>query len=435
MKKHLIALLSLFLLCSPIYSETIQPQEPSLTVKVENKLFSPVVKSGEGVVFFPKIEGIKKIRFWSLTLANEQNKTVREIKGKGDLPEKIVWDGLSNKGEQVDDGQYSYKFDVQAFRVRLHEEGSQIFINSTPPFVSLKCGDVYFIDPDTNKLSKDINIYLSCGDELGIDYENSYVRAVNYNDVEVKKFKFKDSIPEFISWDGRDDIYGNTLPAGNYKISFIAANKAGNVAKVDSEISVMPMPKEPPLPPAPEQPAAEQPAAEQPAVEQPKEEPAQSQVSVKEEERGLVINLSSKVLFDVSKSAIKPEAEQSLDEVAGILKVYPANNVLIEGHTDSSGKEKMNLLLSMDRAKAVYDFLVSKGVDGARMQVFGYGDKKPVAPNTTERGKELNRRVEIIILKADASVSGQAAAPAASTQTASNPSAIQQSTSSQAGNK
>jgi len=417
MKKHLvIILLSLFFLYSPVHSEVIQQQEPSLNVNIENKLFSPSAKVTEGIAFFPKVEGVKKIRSWSLTLLNDKNKIVRYIKGNGDLPEKVLWDGLSDKGQQADDGQYSYRFDVQASRLKLHDEGSNVItIDSAPPFVSLKCGnDVYFIDSETNNLSKNINIYLSCGDESGIDYEKSYVRVVNYNDVEVKKFKFKDSMPEFISWDGIDDIYGNTLPTGNYKIYFVVADKAGNISQVDAEISVMLMPKESPVaePEQPQQPEQ----AQEPAKEE-------SQISVKEEDRGLVINLSSKVLFDVSKSAIKPEAEQSLNEVAGILKVYPANKVLIEGHTDSSGNEKKNMHLSVDRAKAVYDFLVARGVDGTRMQVFGYGDKRPVASNETERGKEQNRRVEIIILKAD-QLSAQSAAPVSAPQsvTVSSPS-------------
>jgi outer membrane protein OmpA-like peptidoglycan-associated protein len=346
---------------------------PSASLSIQNAVFSPYSKTAAGVIFFPKIQNADKIKVWALTIKNERGEKVKEFMGRGAVPQKIVWDAFDEEGDLVNDGQYSYRFFIRFKKNTAIIEKTGITIDSTFPFLSLKSADdVYFFNDD-GSFSKNVNLYLSAGDENAVDFENSSVRVLSFKDKEVKVFKFDAKIPEFISWDGRDDVYGNFLPKGNYKIIFTVADKAGNALNVLNEISVFPMPKEPP---------------------KPKEE-----VKVKQEERGLVINLSSKVLFDTGKSALKSEAEKSLDEVAQILAVYPKNKVLIEGHTDSSGNEDKNETLSLERAESVMDFFSSKGVDPDRMQIAGYGSLKPVADNKTEKGREQNRRVEIVVLK------------------------------------
>ena len=173
-------------------------------------------------------------------------------------------------------------------------KNSGIIIDTTLPFVSLKpANDVYFINEE-GKISKSINVYLSHGDESGIDYSDSYLEVISYNNITVKTFKFEDRIPEFISWDGVDDVYSLPLPLGNFRIVFSVLDIAGNKSEVESEISIVLMPKVPELK---------------------KEE---EEIDVKQEERGLVINLSSKVLFDIGKSNLKEEAEKTLKEVAEI---------------------------------------------------------------------------------------------------------------------
>ena len=351
-------------------------QEPWLTVVIENPLFSPVSAAKEGVVFSPKTEGINKIKRWLLTITDDSGKKVKEIAGSKSLPERIVWDGTDNSGKIVDDGRYSYEIFVKADKSHMFINNSGIIVDTTLPFVSLKpANDVYFINEE-GKISKNINIYLSYGDETGVDYSNSYVKVVSYNGIDVKNFKFNNRIPEFISWDGVDDVYSLPLPLGNFGIIFSVSDISGNRAEVESEISVVQMPKVP---------------------EPEKEE----EIDVKQEERGLVINLSSKVLFDIGKSNLKEDAEKSLGEVAAILRVYPKNQVSIEGHTDSSGIEKKNVELSVERAQSVFDFFIEQGIARDRIHVSGFGSQKPVASNSTEKGKEQNRRVEIVILKTE----------------------------------
>ncbi|NPV82609.1 MAG: OmpA family protein [Candidatus Aminicenantes bacterium] len=114
--------------------------------------------------------------------------------------------------------------------------------------------------------------------------------------------------------------------------------------------------------------------------------------------RGLIVNLAG-VLFDVNKATLKPESQLKLAKLAGILMVFQDMKLSIEGHTDSTGSEELNLRLSTDRARAVYEFLMSQGVAPDRMKYQGFGSSKPVAPNDTEANRAKNRRVEVIVLR------------------------------------
>jgi outer membrane protein OmpA-like peptidoglycan-associated protein len=370
----------LFLLClffQPAFSDNVKKKpSPSASISVQNAVFSPYAGIAEGVVFIPEIQEADKMKSWSLMIKNDQGQKVYEFLGRGAPPQKIVWDAFDDKGRIVSDGTYGYRFFAIFQKKNVTIEKAEITIDATFPFISMKTADdVYFLNEPDGSFSKDINIYLSAGDETALDFEKSSLKVFSFKDKEIKIFKFENKIPEVVSWDGKDDVYGNYLPNGNYKIVFTVADKAGNTLNVSNEILVIPMPKEPP---------------------EPKEE-----VEVKQEERGLVINLSSKVLFDTGKSSLKPEAEKSLNEVAQILAVYPKNKVLIEGHTDSRGNKNKNKALSLKRARSVQDFFISKNIAPDRMQINGLGSSKPVAGNKTEKGREQNRRVEIVILKTE----------------------------------
>jgi outer membrane protein OmpA-like peptidoglycan-associated protein len=102
------------------------------------------------------------------------------------------------------------------------------------------------------------------------------------------------------------------------------------------------------------------------------------------------------ILFDTDKTDLKPESRATLEEVANLLKSDPALRLEVGGHTDSTGAADHNMRLSVGRAAAVVNALVSAyGIDRARLQPKGYGDTKPVAPNDNEEGRAKNRRVEL----------------------------------------
>lgn len=101
--------------------------------------------------------------------------------------------------------------------------------------------------------------------------------------------------------------------------------------------------------------------------------------------------------FDFNKATVKPESEQTLKEIAKLLKQDPKLNLYVVGHTDSVGKIAYNMKLSQTRAEAVVKALVTKhGVSPNRLKPYGVGPLAPVASNETEEGKALNRRVELV---------------------------------------
>lgn len=120
------------------------------------------------------------------------------------------------------------------------------------------------------------------------------------------------------------------------------------------------------------------------------------ELQAKQTERGTVITLEE-VLFDTGKAQLKSGARRSLEKLASVLKQNPERNIIIEGFTDSVGGQSYNISLSQKRADAVKEALQELGIDESRMRVRGYGEEYPIASNNNVAGRQLNRRVEIII--------------------------------------
>jgi outer membrane protein OmpA-like peptidoglycan-associated protein len=116
---------------------------------------------------------------------------------------------------------------------------------------------------------------------------------------------------------------------------------------------------------------------------------------------GIKITFASGILFDVNKSDLKPDAKTNIEKLATILNKYEDTNILIEGHTDSTGSLALNQRLSEERAGSVATYAEGLGVAPARVTTVGYGPSQPVATNTTADGRQQNRRVEIAIFAND----------------------------------
>lgn len=114
-------------------------------------------------------------------------------------------------------------------------------------------------------------------------------------------------------------------------------------------------------------------------------------------ERGIVLTIPD-VLFEVDKAELKTNAQRDLAAIAAYLKEQPAQKVLIEGHTDSTGTETYNHELSLRRSTAVETFFLRNGVDPKLLEVRGLGEDQPIASNETIAGRQQNRRVEIVML-------------------------------------
>jgi len=112
--------------------------------------------------------------------------------------------------------------------------------------------------------------------------------------------------------------------------------------------------------------------------------------------RGLIVNVSD-VLFDTARYTLKPGAREKLARVAGIISSHPGLKIEVEGHTDSVGGEEYNLRLSENRASAVRAYLESQGINSANLTAVGFGKTEPVADNSTASGRQMNRRVELVV--------------------------------------
>jgi OOP family OmpA-OmpF porin len=122
-----------------------------------------------------------------------------------------------------------------------------------------------------------------------------------------------------------------------------------------------------------------------------------SDLKAQQTERGIVLTIGD-VLFATGKADLSPDAIRNVDKLADFLQAHPKRNVLIEGHTDNVGSDEFNLTLSQDRADAVEEQLLARGIDPGRITTKGYGKKYPIATNDTPAGRQQNRRVEVIIL-------------------------------------
>jgi outer membrane protein OmpA-like peptidoglycan-associated protein len=120
-------------------------------------------------------------------------------------------------------------------------------------------------------------------------------------------------------------------------------------------------------------------------------------LQLRQTESGVVVTLGD-VLFESGQTTLREEAMASLVEVVDLLQSEPDKKIRIEGHTDAVGDAATNLEISRKRANAVYEALVSLGVEASRVTTQGMGEDFPIASNETEEGRAQNRRVDVILL-------------------------------------
>jgi outer membrane protein OmpA-like peptidoglycan-associated protein len=112
---------------------------------------------------------------------------------------------------------------------------------------------------------------------------------------------------------------------------------------------------------------------------------------------GILITFNSGLQFNLNSYELETATKTNLNDLAKTLKKYDDTNILIEGHTDSSGEDAYNLKLSDNRAGAVEDYLNTQGIKSGRITTEGYGESQPLESNDSEVGRQKNRRVEVAI--------------------------------------
>jgi outer membrane protein OmpA-like peptidoglycan-associated protein len=122
---------------------------------------------------------------------------------------------------------------------------------------------------------------------------------------------------------------------------------------------------------------------------------ASDAAAVRREGDLLAISLKGDVTFDHDSATVRPGLYSEIDRIANVLIKYPQTVIRVEGHTDSTGSEGYNMDLSQRRADSVKNLIVQRGLSTARIETMPYGETMPVADNSTETGRAMNRRVEI----------------------------------------
>lgn len=124
---------------------------------------------------------------------------------------------------------------------------------------------------------------------------------------------------------------------------------------------------------------------------------AAGKISVVRRNGRLVVQIAENILFDVGKSKLKPEGEIALAELAPLLAAV-GRQFQVTGHTDNTGSAELNWKLSVDRAMSVLWRMIEAGYPGERLSAAGYAFYEPVATNDTPEGRQLNRRVEVVLI-------------------------------------
>ncbi len=121
-------------------------------------------------------------------------------------------------------------------------------------------------------------------------------------------------------------------------------------------------------------------------------------VSVTRDGDNIILNMPGNITFDTDSYTVKSNFTPVLNSVSKVLKEYKSTMIQVAGHTDSTGQEKYNMLLSQQRAQSVANILAQQGVEQVRLDIVGFGPSSPIASNSTAEGRAQNRRVELTLI-------------------------------------
>lgn len=366
MKLFFICVIYIFSLCNLCFAK----KEGAVILDSLPKAISPNRDGLYEKTRFIISADVGKIKKWTLEIKNDLGVPIKTFIGNEIIPVALEWDGTDERNAVVPDGKYVCVMTIDG---KYPARSNELWVNvdTLEPFAGISVS-TYGITPNNDGTDDFVDISFIAEDPVGFSLWQ--VSIENSKGIEVISRKGTSDILKSFRWDGKDDYYKNVVPDGKYKIKFSVLDAVGNKTEaepVEIDVNV-----------------------------QKKIIPEVKNISVKEEKRGLVVNLASSVLFNSGKSDLKPASYPVMNEVVKLMQDYPENKILIEGHTDSYGSNAYNKKLSEKRAQAVVNILVSKyAVDSKRLKAVGYGEEKPLADNKTAAGREQNRRVEIIILK------------------------------------
>lgn len=363
---------------------------------VEPQFFSPNDDGYLDNIFFRhNITTYTKLTEIQYTITDTNNTTVfvfRSTYVSTVLDSFYAYDGKDSSGNTLSDGEYYVELLVRDkaknAMIVYKSERIRFIVDTTPPSVELEVPTEVFSPA-----------YENIQFRVKIMDEHSYVKI---NSLELciltlqgkKVYTFSPKILTSdlpvvemnLVWDGKDEIYNEIVPNGDYKIRCRVSDVAGNKTSREVPFKVYVEPKPP-----------------EKIVEKIVEKQEKlfyiKGAKVTLDERGVVVTYPTDELFLKGSDEINPKFYDSLSSLADIIKGSFANRkISIEGHTDSVGDNEENKKISSKYAWSVYSYLVRVlGVDSSKLEVRGWGEEKPIASNKSKLGRAKNRRLEIII--------------------------------------
>lgn len=343
-------------------------RERSATVDVDHPVFSP---NGDGkldqVIFYPLLSDRRRIDTWDLIVQTDKGETAKRFRGRRYIPEFIEWNGAPQKGMNTEDdgrwlpsGKYFYFLKViYTSGVNTYSFKKELIIDNDPPVINIDITPEIF-SPDGDNENDILFIKPRIEDLTSVSRWKATVHTAE--GLVFKTFSGTNAPGEELMWDGISDT-GRIVESGeDYSVVFEATDEVFNTGTSE-------------------------------------EVPFSIDILVMSTERGLKIRVSN-IEFGFNTAQLKGEKTFALlRRGVEVLNKYDKYSIVIEGHTDSTGDESYNMILSEKRAKSVGKFIIENGIDPERLSFKGYGPHYPIDTNETREGRARNRRVEFILIK------------------------------------
>ncbi|MCS7152132.1 MAG: OmpA family protein [Endomicrobia bacterium] len=373
--------------------ETFLPCE----LTVEPVYFSPNDDGYLDNVFFRhNISTYTNIIELLYTISDRNNNTVFIFKSTY-VPTVVesfyTYDGKDNQGNILPDGEYFVEFSARDrsrnTTIVYKSDKARFVVDTNAPSVELTVSTESF-SPDGDNIDDEIQFTVAVKDE------HSYIEKIELtiltgNEKKIYKFPIdllrkQNVFEQILVWNGKDEIYNETVPNGEYKLRCRVFDVAGNKITKEVTFKVYVPPKKP-----------------EKVIEKIVERQDKlfyiKGAKVTLDERGIIVTYQTDELFLKPSGEINPKFYDSLSSLAEIIKESFLNKkISIEGHTDSVGDEEENRKKSFMYASTIYSYFVNTvGLEKNLFEVKGWGEQKPVASNKSKLGRAQNRRVEIII--------------------------------------
>jgi len=356
---------------SPSIVQSIPP------VAIPKKILNPLSVSAK--TFSPNSDGIKDVTAfnidvegkWNLEIRDEHGEMVKNYSGTGIPFGGVKWYGRHNDGYVANDGIYT----VQLIGGTAEDNPLaklNVTVDTTPPDVSVSAEPMVLVSRVNQAQRREqivmevAKLHVRTADKSAI--ARWQLSVVDDKNQSVGNLSGESGLPQTILWNDWQKNVDVSQLKGEYFCTLTVEDIAGNQSKKDASVSVVDL---------------------------------GGKLAGRREQRGIALTLPG-IAFESNQYNVNPECYDVVQEVANAISAYPDARILIEGHTDDVGSESYNMNLSSARANAVLTHLVETfQIDPRRLSATGYGESRPIADNTTEEGRQKNRRVEIILLTAE----------------------------------